>query len=184
MATSKATPPPRPPPPAIASATAHHPKRNLGEAAGSTASEAAKSGISNSSVIQQTVTTSSSSSSSSSLTTSSRPQQPPPPNQLLRVGFYEVGRTIGRGNFAVVKLAKHLITKTEVRIVERKVFDSQCDLHGTLRQFGIFTYKRTCSRILTSYLYGMSRANHAECIVAGCRAMSMSRHFSCKETNL
>ena len=177
MATSKATPPPRPPPPAIASATAHHPK--------TAPPVASKSGISNSSVIQQTVTTSSSSSSSSSsLTTSSRPQQPPPPNQLLRVGFYEVGRTIGRGNFAVVKLAKHLITKTEVRIVEGKVFDSQCDLHGTLRQFGIFTYKRTCSRILTSYLYGMSRANHAECIVAVCRAMSMSRHFSCKETNL
>ena len=35
--------------------------------------------------------------------------------QPLRVGFYEVGRTIGRGNFAVVKLAKHRITKTEVR---------------------------------------------------------------------
>ena len=34
--------------------------------------------------------------------------------QPLRVGFYEVGRTIGRGNFAVVKLAKHRITKTEV----------------------------------------------------------------------
>ena len=84
---------------------------------------ASKSGISNSSVIQQTVTTSSSSSSSSSsLTTSSRPQQPPPPNQLLRVGFYEVGRTIGRGNFAVVKLAKHLITKTEVGRAEPEVF--------------------------------------------------------------
>ena len=32
----------------------------------------------------------------------------------LRVGFYEIERTIGRGNFAVVKLAKHRITKTEV----------------------------------------------------------------------
>ena len=35
-------------------------------------------------------------------------------SQPLRVGFYEVGSTIGRGNFAVVKLAKHRITKTEV----------------------------------------------------------------------
>lgn len=33
----------------------------------------------------------------------------------LRVGFYEIERTIGRGNFAVVKLARHRITKTEVR---------------------------------------------------------------------
>ena len=32
----------------------------------------------------------------------------------LRVGFYEIEKTIGRGNFAVVKLARHRITKTEV----------------------------------------------------------------------
>ena len=35
-------------------------------------------------------------------------------NPLIRVGFYDIERTIGRGNFAVVKLAKHRITKTEV----------------------------------------------------------------------
>ena len=33
-----------------------------------------------------------------------------------RVGFYEIEGTIGRGNFAVVKLARHRITKTEVRL--------------------------------------------------------------------
>ena len=33
----------------------------------------------------------------------------------LRVGFYEIERTIGRGNFAIVKLARHRITRTEVR---------------------------------------------------------------------
>ena len=33
----------------------------------------------------------------------------------LRVGFYEIERTIGRGNFAIVKLARHRLTKTEVR---------------------------------------------------------------------
>ena len=32
----------------------------------------------------------------------------------LKVGFYEIEETIGRGNFAVVKLARHRITKTEV----------------------------------------------------------------------
>ena len=31
----------------------------------------------------------------------------------LKVGFYEIEETIGRGNFAVVKLARHRITKTE-----------------------------------------------------------------------
>lgn len=34
----------------------------------------------------------------------------------VRVGFYDIERTIGKGNFAVVKLGKHRITKTEVCI--------------------------------------------------------------------
>ncbi|CAH1281161.1 unnamed protein product [Diabrotica balteata] len=43
----------------------------------------------------------------------------------IRVGFYDIERTIGKGNFAVVKLAKHRITKTEVAI---KIIDkSQLD---------------------------------------------------------
>jgi hypothetical protein len=32
----------------------------------------------------------------------------------VRVGFYDIERTIGKGNFAVVKLGRHRITKTEV----------------------------------------------------------------------
>lgn len=36
----------------------------------------------------------------------------PPP---ARVGYYEIERTIGKGNFAVVKLATHMITKAKVR---------------------------------------------------------------------
>lgn len=34
----------------------------------------------------------------------------------IRVGFYDIEKTIGKGNFAVVKLARHRITKTEVCI--------------------------------------------------------------------
>ena len=33
----------------------------------------------------------------------------------VRVGHYEIERTIGKGNFAVVKLATHIATKTKVR---------------------------------------------------------------------
>ncbi len=32
----------------------------------------------------------------------------------VRVGFYQMERTIGKGNFAVVKLATHVVTKTKV----------------------------------------------------------------------
>jgi hypothetical protein len=35
----------------------------------------------------------------------------------IRVGFYDIERTIGKGNFAVVKLARHRITKTEVSYI-------------------------------------------------------------------
>lgn len=32
----------------------------------------------------------------------------------VRVGYYEMECTIGKGNFAVVKLATHIVTKTKV----------------------------------------------------------------------
>lgn len=35
----------------------------------------------------------------------------------IRVGFYDIEGTIGKGNFAVVKLARHRITKTEVDMI-------------------------------------------------------------------
>lgn len=40
----------------------------------------------------------------------------------VRVGFYDIERTIGKGNFAVVKLAKHRITKTEVSASRRQLY--------------------------------------------------------------
>lgn len=35
--------------------------------------------------------------------------------KLVRVGYYELEKTIGKGNFAVVKLATHIVTRTKVR---------------------------------------------------------------------
>lgn len=35
-------------------------------------------------------------------------------DNLVRVGPYELIKTIGKGNFAVVKLAVHVITKSQV----------------------------------------------------------------------
>lgn len=34
--------------------------------------------------------------------------------KTLRIGFYDIEKTIGKGNFAVVKLAQHRITKSKV----------------------------------------------------------------------
>ncbi|XP_076336448.1 serine/threonine-protein kinase SIK3-like isoform X2 [Tachypleus tridentatus] len=41
---------------------------------------------------------------------------------LVRVGFYELGKTIGKGNFAVVKLASHVITKSKVMETEKMIY--------------------------------------------------------------
>lgn len=35
--------------------------------------------------------------------------------RLVRVGYYEFEKTIGKGNFAVVKLATHKVTQSKVR---------------------------------------------------------------------
>lgn len=37
-------------------------------------------------------------------------------NRLVRVGYYELEKTIGKGNFAVVKLAKHIVTNSKVTL--------------------------------------------------------------------
>lgn len=36
-------------------------------------------------------------------------------DKLVRVGYYELEKTIGKGNFAVVKLASNIVTKSKVR---------------------------------------------------------------------
>ena len=42
-----------------------------------------------------------------------------PHGGIVRIGYYEIDRTIGKGNSAVVKLATHIFTKTKVS----KVYD-------------------------------------------------------------
>lgn len=44
----------------------------------------------------------------------------------IRVGFYDIERTIGKGNFAVVKLARHRITKNEVSSMRTSILDYFC----------------------------------------------------------
>ncbi|XP_066516623.1 serine/threonine-protein kinase SIK2a [Hoplias malabaricus] len=56
--------------------------------------------------------------------------EPPDPKTVqrapVRVGFYDIERTLGKGNFAVVKLAKHRITKSEVaiKIIDKTQLDA------------------------------------------------------------
>jgi hypothetical protein len=43
-----------------------------------------------------------------------------PVDKLVRVGNYELEKTIGKGNFAIVKLASNLITNSKVKNVKKK----------------------------------------------------------------
>lgn len=50
-------------------------------------------------------------------------------NRLVRVGYYELEKTIGKGNFAVVKLAKHVVTNSKVSAIYlllKNKFVSRC----------------------------------------------------------
>ncbi|XP_060642961.2 serine/threonine-protein kinase SIK3 isoform X2 [Anolis sagrei] len=56
------------------------------------------------------------------------PRAPPaPPPGPARIGHYEVERTIGKGNFAVVKLATHLLTRAKVaiKIIDKTQLDEE-----------------------------------------------------------
>ncbi|KAH1003233.1 hypothetical protein HUJ05_011166 [Dendroctonus ponderosae] len=50
-----------------------------------------------------------------------------PVDKLVRVGYYELEKTIGKGNFAVVKLATHIVTSTKVaiKIIDKSALDEE-----------------------------------------------------------
>ena len=39
--------------------------------------------------------------------------------RMVRIGYYDLEKTIGKGNFALVKLATHTVTKSKVRKIYR-----------------------------------------------------------------
>ncbi|GAB6027427.1 hypothetical protein CHUAL_001693 [Chamberlinius hualienensis] len=53
--------------------------------------------------------------------------------RLVRVGYYELERTIGKGNFAVVKLATHIITRSKVAI--KMIDKTQLDVDNLKKIF-------------------------------------------------
>ncbi|CAH0548609.1 unnamed protein product [Brassicogethes aeneus] len=52
-------------------------------------------------------------------------QKIPQIDKLVRVGYYKLEKTIGKGNFAVVKLATHIVTNTKVaiKIIDKTALD-------------------------------------------------------------
>ncbi|KAM4651203.1 LOW QUALITY PROTEIN: serine/threonine-protein kinase SIK3 [Discoglossus pictus] len=55
------------------------------------------------------------------------PQLPPHRAAPARIGCYELERTIGKGNFAVVKLATHIVTRAKVaiKIIDKTKLDDE-----------------------------------------------------------
>ncbi|XP_053308607.1 serine/threonine-protein kinase SIK3 [Spea bombifrons] len=54
-------------------------------------------------------------------------QLPPHRAAPARIGYYEIERTIGKGNFAVVKLATHIVTRAKVaiKIIDKTKLDEE-----------------------------------------------------------
>jgi len=68
-------------------------------------------------------------------------------DRLLRVGYYDLERTLGKGNFAVVRLGIHRLTKTQVQCSRsrsaRKFIISDPDPPFFIQSFGISFLKCT-----------------------------------------
>lgn len=78
----------------------------------------------------------------------------------IRVGFYEIEKTIGKGNFAVVKLARHRVTKNEVRFPFCTRTFRICRQSGrSAREKN--TRKKLKARKVNENLVGFSRLLHA-----------------------
>ncbi|XP_075046480.1 serine/threonine-protein kinase SIK3 isoform X2 [Mixophyes fleayi] len=54
-------------------------------------------------------------------------QLPPHRSAPARIGYYDIERTIGKGNFAVVKLATHIVTRAKVaiKIIDKTKLDEE-----------------------------------------------------------
>uniref|UniRef100_A0A672R1M9 non-specific serine/threonine protein kinase n=1 Tax=Sinocyclocheilus grahami TaxID=75366 RepID=A0A672R1M9_SINGR len=72
--------------------------------------------------------------------------QKPSQRAPVRVGFYDIERTLGKGNFAVVKLARHRITKSEVI-----VFESVSNVICEMKNRNIFKMQFK-THVLSSYI--------------------------------
>lgn len=81
----------------------------------------------------------------------------------MRVGFYDIERTIGKGNFAVVKLARHRITKNEVaiKIIDKSQLD-HTNLQKVYREVEIMK-KLKHPHIIKLYQVMCSFACHVAC---------------------
>lgn len=96
----------------------------------------------------------------------SRPSSSRPPGDEVYVGKYKLVKTIGKGNFAKVKLAKHMPTGQEVspvHIIHVHIFLNVKSQHGASCTNSMwytildavplceFTYKFTCTKYIYMY---------------------------------
>lgn len=74
-----------------------------------------------------------------------------PIEKLVRVGYYELDKTIGKGNFAVVKLASNVITNSKVmysyqRIIWSNPWNTYFSLLFSFESNWILTSSHYCAK--------------------------------------
>jgi hypothetical protein len=85
------------------------------------------------------------------------------------IGKYRLLKTIGKGNFAKVKLAKHIPTGKEVmRLFSKFVFVQFATVHNTVisRNLSLFFCCSFCSIVSTSWSHEIKQQQHAFCPMA------------------
>lgn len=78
--------------------------------------------------------------------------------RLFRVGYYELEKTIGKGNFAVVKLASNIVTKSKVsnkiqKCVRRKLYDRHPAMIIVRSRLLCHTHSQGCEMVMYLSMY-------------------------------
>lgn len=75
-------------------------------------------------------------------------------------GLYDLEETLGRGHFAVVKLARHVFTgeKVAVKVIDKSKLDEVSKAH-LFQEVNIYLYKVDFHKIFYDFYY------HSRCVV-------------------
>ncbi len=98
--------------------------------------------------------------------------------QIKRVGLYEIEHTIGRGNFAKVLLAKHRVTKTEVRATWTKKSFFAVEVFAKFLGASVWSMFCELFRFVVLKAQIVRVQRHQKATVFGVCMFSMIRHKS------
>ncbi|KAI9582801.1 hypothetical protein GQX74_012018 [Glossina fuscipes] len=118
-------------------------------------------------------------------------------DKLLRVGFYDLEKTIGKGNFAVVKLASNIVTKSKQRQpperLRMKLIEKKVDGNKPTPTYSDLTVKSGNSSNVTIASHAASSSgggvipkcrNYTKLLCELTRLKAQQKYLECNQINL